>query len=104
MVRAAPSVMRIAALMSLAFKSFIFVSAISRTLARLIVPALVRPGVWLPFSMPAAFLIRSAAGGVLVTKLNERSSKIVISAGMTMPDWLAVRSLYSFKNAIILMQ
>ena len=36
--------------------------------------------------MPAAFLIRSAAGGVLVTKLNERSSKMVIWAGMIMPD------------------
>src|SRR5205807_5315348 len=47
--------------------------------------------------------LRSAAGGVLVTKLNERSSKIVISAGITMPAWLAVRSLYSFRNAIMLM-
>src|SRR5437016_5021751 len=80
MLRAAPSIMRIAASMSLAFKSFILVCAISRTLARRIVPAVARPGVPLPLSMPAAFLIRSAAGGVLVTKLNERSSKIVISA------------------------
>src|SRR5438105_8981453 len=86
MLRAAPSIMRIAASMSLAFRSFILISAISRTFARGIVPAVARPSVPLPFSMLAAFLIRSAAGGVLVTKLNERSSKIVISAGMTMPD------------------
>ena len=39
-----------------------------------------------PCRCRAAFLIRSAAGGVLVTKLNERSSKIVISTGMIMPD------------------
>ncbi len=50
-------------------------------LLRGIVPAVPRPAVPLPFSMPAAFLIRSAAGGVLVTKLNERSSKTVIRAG-----------------------
>src|SRR5258708_37691563 len=103
MLRAAPSIMRMAASMSLAFKSFILISAISRTLARRIVPAVSRPGLPLPFSTPAAFLIRSAAGGVLVTKLNERSSKMVISAGMTDPDWAAVRSLYSFKKAIMLM-
>src|SRR5205807_9596510 len=103
MLRAAPSIMRIAAWTSLAFKSFILISAISRTLARGIVPAVARPGVPLPLSILAAFLIRSAAGGVLVTKLKERSSKIVISAGITMPDWLAVRSLYSLRKAIMLM-
>src|SRR5712691_12398571 len=103
MLRAAPSIIRMAAPISLAFRSFILVSAISRTLARRIVPAVVRPAAPLPLSIPAAFLIRSAAGGVLVTKRNERSSKIVMSAGMTMPDWVAVRSLYSFKNAIMLM-
>src|SRR5438477_7544057 len=103
MLRAEPSIMRMAAAMSLALRSFILISAISRTFARAIVPAGALFGAPLPLSIPAAFLIRSAAGGVLVTKLNERSSKIVIKAGMTMPDWVAVRSLYSFKNAIMLM-
>src|SRR5215472_18194640 len=97
MLRAAPSIMRIADSMSLAFRSFILISAISRTLLRLMVPTMARPAAPLPLSTPAAFLIRSAAGGVLVTKLNERSSKIVISAGMIDPDWLAVRSLYSLR-------
>src|SRR5437660_7528691 len=60
MLRAAPSIMRIAAWMSLAFRSFILVSAISLTLARRITPALALPGVPLPLSIPAAFLIRSA--------------------------------------------
>src|SRR5262245_46510223 len=57
MLRAAPSIMRMAASTSLAFKSFILISAISRTLARGMVPAIARPGVPPPFSMLAAFLI-----------------------------------------------
>ena len=50
-------------------------------------------GVAEPFSMPAALRSRSAAGGVLRMKVNERSSKIVIWAGMTWPALSAVRSL-----------
>ena len=38
-----------------------------------------------PFSMPAALRRRSAAGGVLRMNVNERSSKIVIWAGMIWP-------------------
>ena len=43
--------------------------------------------------MPAALRRRSGAGGVLRTNVNERSSKIVIWAGITWPDLSAVRSL-----------
>jgi hypothetical protein len=53
--------------------------------------------------MPAAFRMRSAAGGVLRTKVNERSSKIVIWAGMIWPDLSAVFSLYAFVNSMMLM-
>src|SRR5207244_4738916 len=72
--RAVPSMIFIAALTSLAFRSGIFCSAISRTFERLIVPTLVRLGSPDPLSSPAFCLMRTAAGGVFVMNLNERSS------------------------------
>ena len=45
----------VAASMSVALRSFIFSSAISRTLAREILPAVARPVVDEPLGMPAAF-------------------------------------------------
>jgi hypothetical protein len=50
------------------------ISAISRSWLRVTVPTVSRPVVPEPFSMPAALRSRSAAGGVLSTKVNERSS------------------------------
>ncbi len=41
-------------------------------------------------------------GGVLVIKVNDLSSKTVISAGIIDPVWAEVRSLYSLQKAIIL--
>ena len=70
---------------SLAFRSGIFVSAIWRTWRWVIVPTFSRLGSPEPFSMPIASLISTAAGGVLVMKVNERSSKTVISTGMMRP-------------------
>ncbi len=55
--------------MSLAFRSFIFFSAISRSWARVMLPALVRPVVPEPDVMPAACFRKKLAGGVLVTKV-----------------------------------
>src|SRR4051812_41410527 len=52
--------------------------------------------------MPAALRRRSAAGGVLRMNVNERSSKIVICAGMTWPVLSAVFSLYDFVNSMML--
>ena len=46
--------------------------------------------------------ISFAAGGVLVTKVNERSSKIVISTGMTLPRWASVAALYGLQNSMML--
>src|SRR5688572_22233435 len=57
----------------------------SRSCARLIVPTFVRLGSPDPLSSPIACLIRTAAGGVFVMKVNERSSKTVISTGMIVP-------------------
>src|SRR5699024_9695150 len=93
MERAVPATTFAAASTSFAFRSGILVSAISRTCAWVILPTLSVCGVDEPFWRPAAFLISSAAGGVLVMKVNERSSYTVISTGMMFPRWSAVASL-----------
>ena len=72
--RAVPSMIFIAWSTSLAFRSGILVSAIVRTWARLIVPTFSLFGSPDPFSMLMACLISTAAGGVLVMKVKERSS------------------------------
>ena len=72
--RAVPAMIFSAASIELAFRSAIFTCAISRSWAVVTVPTFVLCGSPLPFSTPAAFLISSGAGGVLVMKVNERSS------------------------------
>ena len=59
---------------SCAFRSSSFFSAISRTCSLVIVPTLVRFGSPEPFSIPIAWRISTAAGGVFVMNVNERSS------------------------------
>ena len=56
--RAEPSIISIAFSTSLAFRFFIFASAISRTWARVMVPALEMPGVLEPLVSLAAFLMK----------------------------------------------
>ena len=63
-----------AASRSLAFRSFIFTSAISRSCERRIVPALTLPVSAEPDLIFAAFLRRNDAGGVLVAKEKLRSA------------------------------
>src|SRR6478672_743457 len=53
--------------------------------------------------MPAACRSRNGVGGVLVTNVNDRSSKIEISAGITMPRWLSVAALYALQKSMMLM-
>src|SRR5699024_12251830 len=72
--RAVPATIFAAASASLAFGSVILVSAISRTWSWVSEPTLVGCGVPAHLVTPAAFLISSAAGGVLVMKVKERSS------------------------------
>jgi hypothetical protein len=57
-----------------ALRSGILVCAISRTCAAVTEPTLSVCGVPLPLSTPAAFLISSGAGGVLVMNENDLSS------------------------------
>src|SRR5215472_14319759 len=67
--RALPAMVRTAASRSAAVRSGILVLAISSAWARVILPTLSVCGVLLPDSIPAAFLISTVAGGVLMTKL-----------------------------------
>ena len=69
-----PSTIFIAVSTLLALRSGILVLAISRTWSRLILPTLWVSGFSVPFLIPAAFLMSSAAGGVLRMNVNERSS------------------------------
>src|SRR3954451_19501388 len=86
---------------SFAFRSWSFASAISRTWAALIDATLLRFGSPEPFWIPAASLIRTAAGGVLVMKVNERCSKTVISTGMIRPFWSWVCALNALQNSMM---
>src|SRR3954464_7435930 len=74
MERAVPAMILAAWSTSCALRSLSFFSAIARTCSLVIVPTLVRFGSPEPLSMPMAWRIRTAAGGVLVTNVNERSS------------------------------
>ena len=71
--------------MSRAFRSGILISAIWRTWSRLRRPTFSRFGSAEPLSSRSASLISTAAGGVLVMNVNERSSKTVISTGVMRP-------------------
>src|SRR5262245_19423849 len=101
--RAVPATCASAPSGSMAFRSGIFVSAIWRAWAPVTVPTLSVRALAAPFSMPAACLSRNAVGGVLVTNVNDRSSKIVISAGITMPRWFSVAALYALQKSMIAM-
>lgn len=87
MLRAVPSTINIAASTVAALRSGILVSAISRTLSRFTVATFLRLGSPDPDWIPAATLSKTAAGGVFVMKVNERSSNTEISTGMIKPAW-----------------
>src|SRR2546429_3609072 len=71
--RAVPATIFTAASRSFAFRSGILISAIFLSWARVTLPTFWRLEVGDPFSMPASFLRSTAAGGVLVMKVNVRS-------------------------------
>ena len=88
--------------MSLALRSGIFCSAIVATCAIVSWPTISLPTFAAPFSMPAAFRIRTGAGGVFSLKVNVRSLKTVISTGMMVPTCDSVAALYAFTNSMML--
>src|SRR5690606_14219111 len=102
MERAVPAMIFSACSTLLALRSGIFVSAMLRSCSRLSWPTSSLCGVALPLSMPSAFLISWGAGGVFVTKLKLRSSKMVISTGMMLPRWPSVAALYCLTKSMML--
>ena len=82
MLRAVPATMLIAASKEAALRSGILVSAIFFTCSLVMEATFVLLGVPEAVSMPHAFLIRTAAGGVFVMKENERSAKTVMTTGI----------------------
>src|SRR6185312_4370945 len=102
MERAVPAMIFSAPSMLVALRSTIFWVAISLTCALVSWATLTVCGVAEPLATPAAFLMSSAAGGVFVMKVNERSSYTVISTGMTFPRWDSVAALYALQNSMML--
>ena len=74
MERAVPSTIFIAASIVVGVEVGQLGRAISRTWSLVSLPTFSLCGTPEPFCRPAAFLISSAAGGVLVMKVNDRSS------------------------------
>src|SRR5207253_554969 len=99
---AVPATTSIAWSTSRAFRSGVFVSASWRTCSRRRRPTLSRFGSADPFSRLRASLISTAAGGVFVMKVNDRSSKTVISTGMMRPFSCAVCALNALQNSMML--
>ena len=83
--------------------SFILISAISRSCAVVTRPtAAPLPGVVVPLVIPAAFFRKCVFGGVLVTKVNERSPNAVMTTGVGVPGSMpCVAALNSLTNAMM---
>ena len=85
MLRAEPAIVFTAASRLDAVRSGSLVFAISSNCARVTLPTFSVFGRPEPLLIPAAFFNKNDAGGVLVTKVNERSSYTVISTGTGAP-------------------
>src|ERR1700753_3773992 len=72
-----------------------------RPWSRVSLPTLFRFGSAEPLSSRSASLISTAAGGVFVMKVNERSSYTVISTGVMRPFWSAVCALNALQNSMM---
>src|ERR1035437_7121546 len=103
MLLAVPSIWAMAPSIELALRSDILIVAISRICAFVTLPTVSRPAVAVPFWTPAALRRRSGAGGVLRMKVKERSSKIVIWAGITWPALSGGWSLLDLVNLNLVM-
>src|SRR6266545_788523 len=102
MLRAVPSTVRMAASMESVLRSTSLVWAISRTCARVTLPILSLCGTAEALAMPAARLSRIAAGGVLTTKVKDRSWKIVTTTGRIRPSCEPVWALKPLQNSMML--
>ena len=93
---AVPAIMLIAASKDAAFKSGIFISAISWILALEIVATFVLFGTPEPDLMLQAFFNKTAAGGVFVMKLKLLSAYTVITTGMIKSPSVSYTHLHRF--------
>src|ERR1700710_1467392 len=101
--RAEPSISSIALSMSLAFRSFILAWAISRTWARVTLPATVMPGDFEPEVSLAAFLRKYDAGAVFISKVKDLSENTVMVTGIGMFfSWSCVLALNALQNSMML--
>src|SRR5947208_8426957 len=94
--------MRKAASSLRAFKSFAFVFTISITCLRVTLPTLILLGSLEPAAMLAAFFSNTAAGGLLVIKVNNLSLKTVITTGRIQPACFWGAELNSLQNDLML--
>src|SRR5450755_217857 len=102
MLRALPAMVRTAASRSAAVRSGVFILAISSAWARVSLPILSVCGLALPFSTLAAFLIRTVAGGVFITKVKLLSANAVITTGIGRPgSSFCVWALNALQNSMI---
>src|ERR1700742_4855475 len=100
--RAEPITICMAASTSLAFKSFIFSSAILRTCSFVTEPAKSRAGVLDPLSSFAAFFKKYEAGGVFMSKVKDLSENTVIVTGIGMPfSASCVLALNALQNSMM---
>src|SRR3954468_22893858 len=99
--RAVPSMIFAACSTVWAFRSGSLRSAIWLTWSRVSLPTFVRFGSAEPLSSRSASRMRTAAGGVLVMNVNERSSKTVMTTGMIVPPWSWVCALNALQNSMM---
>src|SRR5438105_11826174 len=101
-LRAVPSTVFTACSRLAAVRSGIFRRAISSTCWRVTCPTFFFPGSLEPFSIPAARFKSTAAGGVLVMKVKERSAYTVMITGMMRPACACVCALNVLQNSMML--
>src|SRR3989441_4295808 len=102
MLRAVPSMMRIAASIELVLRSTSLVCAMSLTCCRVTFPILSLWGTADAFAMPAARLRSTAAGGVFTMNVNDRSWNIVTTTGRISPSSRPVWALNPLQNSMML--
>src|SRR6266403_3565694 len=101
-LRAVPSTVFTACSRLAAVRSGIFRRAISSTCWCVTCPTFFFPGSLEPFSIPAARFKSTAAGGVLVMKVKERSAYTVMITGMMRPACACVWALNVLQNSMML--
>src|SRR5436189_3238177 len=102
MLRAVPRTVFTAASSDSALRSGSFSFAMSSTCFAVTVPTFVLFGSADPLAMFAARFSSTAAGGVLVMKVYERSAYTVTTTGMMRPSSFAVRALKFLQKSMML--